>query len=90
VFDAEIIELCVRWYITYRLSYCDLELEGEPATIDLVMGYNKSNTSSLLKRFLVRATPQFVQLPHRDLLTLSRTAKSCADIFTRGQLMLRM
>jgi transposase-like protein len=24
VFDAEIIELCVRWYITYRLSYCDL------------------------------------------------------------------
>ena len=23
-FDAEIIELCVRWYITYRLGYCDL------------------------------------------------------------------
>jgi hypothetical protein len=23
VFDAEIIELCVRWYITYRLSYRD-------------------------------------------------------------------
>lgn len=22
--DAEIIELCVRWYITYRLSYRDL------------------------------------------------------------------
>ena len=21
VFDAEVIELCVRWYITYRLSY---------------------------------------------------------------------
>jgi transposase-like protein len=20
VFDAEVIELCVRWYITYRLS----------------------------------------------------------------------
>lgn len=20
-FDADIIELCVRWYITYRLSY---------------------------------------------------------------------
>jgi hypothetical protein len=28
--------------------------------------------------------------PHRNLLTLSRTAKSRADIFTRGQLMLRM
>jgi len=24
VFDAEIIELCARWYITYRLSYRDL------------------------------------------------------------------
>src|ERR1700674_3944566 len=23
-FDPEIIELCVRWYITYRLSYRDL------------------------------------------------------------------
>ena len=23
-FDTEIIELCVRWYITYRLSYRDL------------------------------------------------------------------
>src|SRR5258708_24945116 len=23
-FDAEIIELCLRWYITYRLSYRDL------------------------------------------------------------------
>ena len=23
-FSAEIIELCVRWYITYRLSYRDL------------------------------------------------------------------
>jgi transposase-like protein len=23
-FDAEIIVLCVRWYITYKLSYRDL------------------------------------------------------------------
>ena len=23
-FEAEIIQLCVRWYITYRLSYRDL------------------------------------------------------------------
>jgi transposase-like protein len=23
-FDAEIVELCVRWYVTYRLSYRDL------------------------------------------------------------------
>src|ERR1700742_4498342 len=30
-------------------------LHGEAPTIDLVMGYNKSNTSPLLKRFLLRA-----------------------------------
>jgi LysR family transcriptional regulator, hca operon transcriptional activator len=30
-------------------------LQGESPTIDLVMGYNKSNTSALLKRFLLRA-----------------------------------
>jgi LysR family transcriptional regulator, hca operon transcriptional activator len=30
-------------------------LEGEPPTVDLVMGYNKSNTSTLLKRLLSRA-----------------------------------
>ena len=29
-------------------------LQGENPTIDLVMGYNKSNTSALLKRFLSR------------------------------------
>jgi LysR family hca operon transcriptional activator len=30
-------------------------LEGEPPTVELVLGYNKSNTSPLLKRFLLRA-----------------------------------
>jgi LysR family transcriptional regulator, hca operon transcriptional activator len=30
-------------------------LHGEVPTIDLVMGYNKSNTSPLLKKFLLRA-----------------------------------
>jgi LysR family transcriptional regulator, hca operon transcriptional activator len=30
-------------------------LQGEPPTIDLVMGYNNSNTSALLKRFVARA-----------------------------------
>jgi LysR family transcriptional regulator, hca operon transcriptional activator len=29
-------------------------LQGEPPTIDLMMGYNKSNTSPLLMRFLSR------------------------------------
>jgi transposase-like protein len=28
VFDADVIELCVRWYVTYRLSYRDLVVDG--------------------------------------------------------------
>ena len=44
-------------YVTKMLvpSVVARPLEGEPATVDLVMGYNKSNTSTLLKRFLARA-----------------------------------
>jgi LysR family hca operon transcriptional activator len=30
-------------------------LQGQPPTIDLVMGYSRSNTSPLLKRFLARS-----------------------------------
>jgi LysR family hca operon transcriptional activator len=30
-------------------------LQGEPPTIDLMMGYSKSNTFPLLKRFVSRA-----------------------------------
>jgi len=44
-------------YVTNMLvpSVVARPLEGEPPTIDLVVGYNKSSTPSLLKRFLVRA-----------------------------------
>ncbi|HUL94315.1 MAG TPA: hypothetical protein VLV56_18430 [Burkholderiales bacterium] len=27
-FDQEIISLCVRWYVTYKLSYHDFALAG--------------------------------------------------------------
>ena len=48
-------------------------LRGEVPTIDLVMGYNKSNTSPLLKRFLRRAD----DLVHRGAPgeAYSRTSK---------------
>ena len=44
-------------YVTNMLvpSLVARPLEGEPPTVNLVMGYNKSNTSALLKRFLLRA-----------------------------------
>jgi len=43
-------------YVTNMLipSVVARPLQGEPPTVDLMMGYNKSNTSPLLKRFLTR------------------------------------
>jgi LysR family transcriptional regulator, hca operon transcriptional activator len=43
-------------YVTKMLvpSVIARPLAGEPPTVDLVLGYNKSNTSGLLKRFLLR------------------------------------
>src|SRR5258705_4154388 len=51
VFDAEIIELCVRWYITYRLSYRDL------VAMMAVRGVEVSHTTIL--RWVVRYVPEF-------------------------------
>src|SRR6201986_4736253 len=47
-------------------------LHGEVPTIDLVMGYNKSNTSPLLKRFLLRADELAAKRPRVQQRT-SRT-----------------
>jgi LysR family hca operon transcriptional activator len=43
-------------YVTNMLvpSVVARPLAGDPPTIDLMMGYSKSNTSPLLKRFLAR------------------------------------
>jgi predicted AAA+ superfamily ATPase len=38
-FEGEIIELCVRWYITYRLSYRDL--------VDLIHGPRQCGKTTL-------------------------------------------
>jgi DDE domain len=50
-FDAEIIELCVRWYITYRLSYRDL------AAMMAERGIVVSHTTIL--RWVNRYVPEF-------------------------------
>jgi len=51
VFDADIIELCVRWYITYRLSYRDLvEMMAERGV--------KVAHSTILRR-VTRYVPEF-------------------------------
>jgi transposase-like protein len=50
-FEAEIIELCVRWYITYRLSYRDL------AAMMAERGLAVSHTTIL--RWVIRYVPEF-------------------------------
>jgi transposase-like protein len=51
VFDAEVIELCVRWHITYRLSYRDLvELMAE-------RGVQVAHTTIL--RWVLRYVPEY-------------------------------
>ena len=50
-FEAEIIELCVRWYITYRLSYRDL------VAMMAERGVAVSHTTIL--RWVIRYVPEF-------------------------------
>src|SRR6202044_2483457 len=50
-FDAEIIELCVRWYITYRLSYRDL------VAMMAERGIAVSRTT--IHRWVIRYVPEF-------------------------------
>jgi LysR family transcriptional regulator, hca operon transcriptional activator len=48
-------------------------LQGEAPTIDLVMGYNKANTSPLLKRFLSRADELRARVSQRGTPTNSHS-----------------
>jgi len=50
-FDAEVIELCVRWYITYRLSYRDL------VAMMAERGISVSHTT--IHRWVIRYVPEF-------------------------------
>jgi len=50
-FEVEIIELCVRWYITYRLSYRDL------VAMMAERGLAVSHTTIL--RWVIRYVPEF-------------------------------
>ena len=50
-FDSEIIVLCVRWYITYRLSYRDL------VAMMAERGVSVSHTT--IMRWVIRYVPEF-------------------------------
>jgi len=50
-FSAETIELCVRWYITYRLSYRDLA--AMMAERDVIVFH------TTIMRWVLRYTPEY-------------------------------
>ena len=50
-FDADIIELCVRWYITYRLSYRDL--------VEMMAERGVKVAQSTILRWVTRYVPEF-------------------------------
>jgi len=50
-FDADIIELCVRWYITYRLSYRDL--------VEMMAERGVQIAHSTILRWATRYVPEF-------------------------------
>jgi hypothetical protein len=50
-FCAETIELCVRWYLTYRLSYRDL------SAMMAEQGINVSHTT--IVRWVIQSVPEY-------------------------------
>jgi hypothetical protein len=56
-FDSSIIILCVRWYITYKLSYRDLRAMMPERDLDL------AHTTTL--RWVLRYVPEFEKKWHR-------------------------
>ncbi len=50
-FEAEIIELCVRWYITYRLSYRDL--------VAMLAERELAVSHTTILRWVIRYVPEF-------------------------------
>jgi LysR family hca operon transcriptional activator len=50
-------------------------LHGEVPTIDLVMGYNKSNTSPMLKKFLLRADELASHGPRAQRSSLAKSGR---------------
>ena len=50
-FDAEIIERCVRWYVSYRLSYRDL--------VELMADRGIAVSHTTITRWMIRYVPEF-------------------------------
>lgn len=75
VFDADIIQLCVRWYITYRLSYRDL--------VELMAERGVPVAHSTILRWVTRYVPEFEKRWNRFSKPVGsswRVDETCIDI----------
>ena len=66
-FDADIIELCVRWYITYRLPYRDL--------VEMMAERGVQVAHSTILRWVTRYVPEFVKRWSRFSRVFAKTCQ---------------
>jgi hypothetical protein len=71
-FDADIIGLCVRWYITYRLSYRDL--------VELMAERGVEVAHSTILRWVTRYVPEFEKCWNRLRPRKSPSRTELADL----------
>jgi transposase-like protein len=57
-FQSETIELCVRWYLTYRLSYRDL--------VEMMAERGVTVSHSTILRWVQRYVPEFILADGRN------------------------
>jgi hypothetical protein len=71
-FDADVIELCVRWYITYRLSYRDL--------VEMMAERGIEVAHSTILRWVTRYVPEFEKRWHRFSRSCRHVVASRRDV----------
>ena len=62
-FPAKLIELCVCWYVTYRLSYCDL--------VAMMAEHGVTVSHTTILRWVMRHVPEFEKRWARHTLPLN-------------------
>ena len=73
-FDREIIILCVRWYLRYKLSFGDL--------VEMMAGLSLAHTTIL--RWVKRYTPEFVKRWNRFATPAGRSWRVDETYLNRG------
>src|SRR5258707_3470765 len=76
-FNTDIIELCVRWYITYRLSYRDL--------VEMMAERGIAVAHTTLLRWVTRYVPEFEKRWNRFSKAVGRVDETYISIKAKWQ-----